>query len=82
QKTVDYAYSLSFAVALCEGAIDGIGRVWADGQPMDMAGVTMRLHRGTEDQTPDPLIEAVEGRAPAYRGTAYVVFEDLPLDAY
>jgi hypothetical protein len=82
QKTVDYAYSLSFAVALCEGPIDGIGRVWADGQPMDMAGVTMRLHRGTEDQTPDPLIEAVEGRAPAYRGTAYVVFEDLPLDAY
>src|SRR5690606_4820710 len=46
QKTVDYAYSLSFAVALCEGPIDGIGRVWADGQPMDMAGVTMRLHRG------------------------------------
>jgi len=81
-KTVDYAYSLSFAVALCEGPIDGVGRIWADGQPMDMAGVTMRLHRGTQDQMPDPLIEAVEGRAPAYRGTAYVVFEDLPLDAY
>ncbi|MEN5228927.1 baseplate multidomain protein megatron [Brevundimonas naejangsanensis] len=81
-KTVDYAYSLSFAVALCEGPIDGVGRIWADGQPMDMAGVTMRLHRGTESQLPDPLIEAVEGRAPAYRGTAYVVFEDLPLDAY
>lgn len=81
-KTVDYAYSLSFAVALCEGPIDGVGRIWADGQPMDMAGVTMRLHRGTQDQMPDPLIEAVEGRATAYRGTAYVVFEDLPLDAY
>ncbi len=81
-KTVDYAYSLSFAVALCEGPIDGVGRIWADGQPMDMAGVTMRLHRGTESQLPDPLIEAVEGRAPAYRGTAYVMFEDLPLDAY
>ncbi|MGU3456764.1 glycoside hydrolase TIM-barrel-like domain-containing protein [Brevundimonas sp. M1A4_2e] len=81
-KTVDYAYSLSFAVALCEGPIDGVGRIWADGQPMDMTGVTMRLHRGTEDQMPDPLIEAVEGQAPAYRGTAYVVFEDLPLDAY
>ena len=26
-KTVDYVYSLSFAVALCEGEIDGIGRV-------------------------------------------------------
>lgn len=81
-RTVEYAYSLSFAVALCEGPIDGIGRVWADGQPMDMAGVTMRLHRGAETQTPDPLIEAVEGDAPAYRGTAYVVFEDLPLGPY
>jgi hypothetical protein len=81
-RTVEYDYSLSFAVALCEGPIDGIGRVWADGQPMDTSGVTMRLHRGADEQTPDPLIEAVEGGAPAYRGTAYVVFEDLPLGPY
>ena len=81
-RTVDYAYSLSFAVALCEGPIDGIGRVWADGRPMDLTGAAMRVHRGTEDQTPDPLIEAVEGASPAYRGTAYVVFEDLPLGSY
>ncbi|MBI2262290.1 MAG: glycoside hydrolase TIM-barrel-like domain-containing protein [Caulobacterales bacterium] len=81
-RTVEYAYSLSFAVALCEGPIDGIGRVWADGQPMDMTGVTMRLHQGADAQTPDPLIEAVEADAPAYRGTAYVVFEDLPLGSY
>jgi hypothetical protein len=81
-RTVDYDYSLSFAVALCEGPIDGVGRVWADGRPMDLTGVTMRVHRGTVDQTPDPLIEAVEGAAPAYRGTAYVVFEDLALTPY
>lgn len=88
-RTVDYAYSLSFAVAVCEGPIDGIGRIWADGKLMDQTGVTMRVYRGTQDQMPDPLIEAVEappdadpGEAPAYRGTAYVVFEDLPLDAF
>ncbi|WAC59414.1 baseplate multidomain protein megatron [Brevundimonas sp. SL130] len=80
--TVDYVYSLSFAVALCEGEIDGIGRVWADGRLMDLSGVAMRVYRGGEDQTPDPLIEAVEGNAPAYRGTAYVVFEDLPLGPF
>jgi len=82
QKTNSYAYSLSFAVAVAEGPIDGLGRVWADGKVMDMTGVTMRLHRGTEDQAPDPLIAAIEGQAPAYRGVAYVVFEDLPLDAF
>ncbi|MEQ7154799.1 baseplate multidomain protein megatron [Brevundimonas aurifodinae] len=81
-RTIDYAYSLSFAVALCEGPIDGIGRVWADGRPMDLSGATMRVYRGTEDQSPDPLIEAVEGATSAYRGTAYVVFEDLPLGPY
>lgn len=81
-RTTSAAYSLSFAVAVCEGPIDGIGRVWADGKLMDMAGVVLRVHTGGEDQAPDPLIAAVEGEAPAYRGTAYVVFEDLPLGAY
>lgn len=43
-----------------------------------------RLYRGDEDQQPDPLIEASEGvgQAPAYRGLAYLVFEDLPLEPY
>ncbi|WP_312144783.1 glycoside hydrolase/phage tail family protein [Brevundimonas sp.] len=82
QKTVEYDYSLSFAVALGEGPIDGVGRIWADGQPLDLTGVTMRVHRGTQTQTPDPLIEAVEGAASAFRGTAYVVFEDLPLGPF
>ena len=81
-RTAAYAYSLSFAVAVAEGPIDGIGRVWADGKVMDMTGVTMRLHRGEADQAPDPLIEAIEGAAPAYRDLAYVVFEDLPLEAF
>ena len=81
-RTVEYDYSLSFAVALCEGEIDGVGRVWADGRPMDLSGVTMRLQRGADEQMPDSLIEAVEGAAPAYRGTAYMVFEDLPLGPY
>jgi hypothetical protein len=81
-RTESSAYSLSFAVGLCEGEIDGIGRVWADGRPMDLSGVTMRVHRGSEDQAPDPLIEAVEGEAPACRGVAYAVFEDLPLGPY
>ena len=81
-RTVEYGYSLSFAVALCEGEIDGLGRIWADGQPLDLTDVTLRLHRGGEAQAPDPLIEAVEDEAPAYRGTAYVVFEDLPLGPF
>lgn len=81
-RTVGYGYSLSFAVAVCEGEIDGIGRIWADGQPMELTGAAFRVYRGDESQAPDPLIEAIEGKAPAYRGTAYVVFEDLPLGPF
>ena len=41
----------------------------------------MRFYRGTAVQAVDPLISAKQGsgNAPAYRGTAYVVFEHFPL---
>ena len=81
---VDYSYSVSFAVALCQGPITRIDRVWANGELFNLADVTWRLYPGTADQLPDPLIEAIEGtdQVPAYRDTAYIVFEDLPLDAF
>ncbi len=80
-KTRTYTYSASFAVALCEGEISGIGRIWADGDPMDLTGVTWRWYPGNETQTADSFMTAINGSTPtpAYRGTAYVVFEDLPL---
>ncbi len=83
-KIREYDYSVSFAVALCEGVITNVERVWANGEPFDLSDVTHRIYKGYEAQLPDPLIEAIEGAgcAPAYRGTAYIVFEDLPLEAF
>lgn len=46
----------------------------------------MRIYKGTEDQMPDPrmlaTIEAKDGvdTCPAYRGVAYIMFEDIPLE--
>ena len=80
--TTTYLYSVSLAIGLCEGEITRLGRVWADGRPVSLQDYNVRLHTGTEDQLPDPVIEAIEGEAPAYRGTAYIVFEDLPLAAF
>lgn len=77
-----YAYYASFAVALAEGPVARVGAIWADGKPMELDGVTFRVHPGTADQAPDPLIAAVQGAAPAYRGTAYAVFERLPLASF
>jgi hypothetical protein len=83
-EVTEYFYFVSFAVALCEGPITGIGRIWADGKLMSLDGVTLRVHLGDEDQDPDPFITAKMGAAntPAYRGTAYVVFEELPLERF
>jgi GTA TIM-barrel-like domain/Putative phage tail protein len=81
-STYRYAYSLSFAVGLGEGPVDGVGRIWADGRLLDTTGLALRTYTGAADQTPDALIAAVEGDAPAYRGLAYLVFEDLDLTPF
>ena len=83
-QTASYSYSVSLAVALCEGEIARVGRVWADGSELARSDLTLRVYRGTQDQMPDPKMEAVEGAGlvPAYRGVAYVVIEDLDLSPY
>jgi hypothetical protein len=79
--TTTYSYFANLAIGLCEGSIGHVSRVWADGKPLDLSGLTLRVYTGSEAQTPDPLIVAKEGagNAPAYRGLAYVVFERLPV---
>ncbi len=81
-ETRQYSYSVSLAIALCEGEITRLGKVWADGKEIALEGLNTRLYRGDDSQLPDPLIVAVEGAAPAYRGTAYIVFEDLDLGRF
>lgn len=87
-KVTSYSYSASFAVALSGRAIRGVQRIWADGNLLRGAGgdwkypvAAFRLHSGDEDQAVDPLIASAEGldATPAYRGTAYAVFEGLEL---
>ncbi len=81
---VSYRYFANVAIGLCEGPIAFVRRVWADGKPIDLTELTMRVHRGEDGQDPDPLILAKQGAggAPAYRGLAYVFFERLPLEAF
>lgn len=82
--SVTYSYYANFAVALAEGEITGLGRVWADGREWDLSDIAYRVYFGGNAQLPDALIEAKlgAGQAPAYRGTAYVVFERLPVGEF
>jgi len=81
-QTVEYRYFANAAYAICEGPITRVGRIWADGKELDQSDFTIRVHRGDEDQEADSLIASKEGGSddtPAYRGTAYVVFDTMPL---
>jgi hypothetical protein len=85
--TTSYSYSASFAVALSGRPIASVRRIWADGKLLRGVGgdwkteTGFRLHHGGEDQPVDPAIASAEGidGTPAYRGTAYALFEDLQL---
>ncbi|MDN5567517.1 MAG: glycoside hydrolase/phage tail family protein, partial [Paracoccus sp. (in: a-proteobacteria)] len=82
-QVTQVSYRLSMALALCEGRILSVGRVWADGEEIAAEDLNMRVYRGGEAQTPDPVIAAHEGdEAPAYRGIAYVVLENLGLERW
>ena len=79
----NYSYSISFAIGLCEGEILGVDRLWANGAALQSKDLVTRIYRGINDQLPDPIISAIESSdVPAFRGTAYIVFEDFPLDEY
>jgi len=82
--SVTYTYTATLAIALCEGTIDSIINIWADAKNITKDINKFRIYKGTEDQLPDPLIEAYLGigKTPAYRGLAYVVIEDFPLGDY
>lgn len=81
---IECEYYLSFALALCEGEILEVNRVWVGNELINLGEYRFRLYNGAESQEVDPLIAAnsAGGKAPAFRGLAYIVFEDLPLDNF
>jgi hypothetical protein len=83
-KVTSYSYYANFAVAICEGEISHVRRIWVDGKELDLNEHTVRIYKGSNAQLPDPLIEAKQGigNTPAYRGTAYAVFDRFSLANY
>jgi hypothetical protein len=91
-----YSYSVDCAVAICEGEINDVLRIWANGiliydangtttfDTEVISGTGLTVYKGTEDQPPSAMIEGYLGAGvvPAYRGTAYVTFEGLLLEKF
>lgn len=77
-------YSLSIALALTQGVVHRIGRVWADGKLVQLNPDSYRFYRGSEDQEQDPHIAVIEGKenTPRYAGLCYILFENLKLEDF
>lgn len=56
--TTECEYYLSFAVAICEGEIAEVARVWANGELINLGDYKFSLYTGSEDQLPDHIIAA------------------------
>jgi hypothetical protein len=90
-ETTTYTYAVDVAISIGEGELVGVSRMWANNQLVanfstantDIAESVV-FYSGTETQLPDPTMEAAlgVGRVPAYRGQAYIVFENLQLADY
>ena len=83
----DYTYSATLAVAIGEGPITEIQRIWADSSlidPTNAANGTFTFYYGNESQLPDAYVSTFypAGQNPAYRGMAYIVIENFPLADY
>ena len=84
QTSTNYSYSITLAIGICEGPVDQVLRIWADAKQLDLSQYTVRIYNGDESQSPDTLIQSIEGvnNTPAFRGLAYVMFEDFQLGDY
>ncbi|MBB4212676.1 phage tail protein [Rhodothalassium salexigens] len=86
-ETTRYTYHVDCAIALGQGPILALRRIWADSKlfreadGLQKQAADLRLYPGSQDQEPDPVLQAALGpdNTPAFRGLAYVVFEGLDL---
>ena len=62
-KTIKYTYFANVAYALCEGPIDRIGTIWADGKKLKKDKFNFDVYLGTETQTGNSLIAAARRTA-------------------
>lgn len=90
QSVTIYSYYASFALLLSGTPSRSVRRIWSGGMLIYDGGLInqvtpnfgLTFYRGSDDQLPDPLIEAERGvgKTPAFRGKSYLVFDSMPTE--
>lgn len=89
-STIWYTYNATFALALCEGPISGIRKIWFGSTLVYNNGIygqglrntNVSIYNGTNTQEIDWIIHANRSDTPAYRNLAYIVFNTIELEDY
>jgi possible phage associated protein len=74
QEDVKYTYEAAVMMALCEGEIKGVTRIWRDKEKFSSpASLRLTLYKGGEEQPVWPHLQQAKHAAQAisYSGTAY-----------
>lgn len=95
QVQTSYTYSATFAVLIQDTPITGVSRIWMNNklfyenrpfmtgdvlEAAELAAAKFKIYYGTDDQPVDPTLASRYGdQTPAYRGRAYIVFNDIQL---
>lgn len=75
QEDIKYTYEAAVMLALCEGEISGVGRIWRDKEKFDsLAQLRLTLMRGGDEQPLWTHLQQAKhtGQALNYSGTAYL----------
>ena len=83
---VNYEYYVTIAIAICEGKINEVTRVWAGDRIINLKDFckSYNVYLGSSDQMPDPVISRHKDQecCPAYRDLCYIVIEDFALGSF
>jgi Putative phage tail protein len=75
--SVSYSYSADVMLGLCEGPINGMGRVWVDKSEKTIAEEGWEVFAGNNPQDVWPYLKTT--KALAYNGLAYLAEANFPL---
>lgn len=75
QEDISYTYEAAVMMALCEGEIKGIGRIWRDKEKFEsLSQLRLNLAKGGDEQSTWTHLQQPKHQAQAinYSGTAYI----------
>ena len=73
QTDTTYTYTVAGAIALGEGTLTGVGKIWQDSKTTDMDSLGLTFFNGAKGQTPWGYMTSKHpDHALGYNGTAYV----------